>query len=87
MTLGGLRQPGFVFPLRYLFKKTQEIKGGIVVAKTLAKLTFGVAALAAATGFGSSSGLAYGDAPWCAVINIGTGTVPIPHIRGVLPFG
>jgi hypothetical protein len=57
MTLGGLRQPGFVFPLRYLFKKTQEIKGG-VVAKTLAKLTFGVAALAAATGFGSSSGLA-----------------------------
>jgi hypothetical protein len=75
MTLGGLRQPGFVFPLRYLFKKTQEIKGGIVVAKTLAKLTFGVAALAAATGFGSSSGLAYGDAPWCAVINIGTGTV------------
>src|ERR1700746_3462589 len=71
MTLGGCRQPGFVFPLRYLFKKTQEIKGGTVVAKTLAKLTFGVAALAAATGFGSSSSRAYGDAPWCAVINLG----------------
>jgi len=41
------------------------------VAKTLAKLTFGIAALAAATGFGSSSSRAYGDAPWCAVINLG----------------
>jgi hypothetical protein len=51
--------------------QTQETKGGIVVAKTLAKLTFGIAALAAATGFGSSSSRAYGDAPWCAVINLG----------------
>ena len=43
--------------------------------KTLAKLTFGVAALAAATSFGTSPSHAYGDAPWCAVINIGAGTV------------
>jgi hypothetical protein len=41
--------------------------GGIVVAKTLAKLTFGIAALAAATWFGISFSRAYGDAPWCAV--------------------
>ena len=41
--------------------------GGIVVAKTLAKLTFGIAALAAATWFGISISRAYGDAPWCAV--------------------
>src|SRR5215469_17681180 len=34
--------------------------GGIVVAKI-------PAALAAATWFGTSSGHAYGDAPWCAV--------------------
>ena len=43
--------------------------------KTFAKLTFGVAALAAATSFGTSPSQAFGDAPWCAVINIGTGTV------------
>src|SRR6516164_5723028 len=39
----------------------------IVVAKTLAKLTFSIAALAAATWFGISFSQAYGDAPWCAV--------------------
>ncbi len=50
-------------------------KGEIVVTKSLAKLTFGIAALAAATWVGTSSSRAYGDAPWCAVINIGTGTV------------
>ena len=43
--------------------------------KTLAKLIFGGAALAAATLFGTSTSRAYGDAPWCAVINIGKGTV------------
>ena len=45
------------------------------MVKNLAKLTFGVAALTAATSFGSSPSHASGDAPWCAVINIGTGTV------------
>jgi hypothetical protein len=45
------------------------------MTKTLSKLTFGVAALAAAMSFGTSPSGAYGDAPWCAVINIGTGTV------------
>jgi len=43
------------------------------VAKTLAKLTIGIAALGAATWFGSSTGLAYGDAPWCAVIPVNGG--------------
>jgi len=42
---------------------------------TLSKLTFGMAALAAAMSFGTSPSAAYGDAPWCAVINIGQGTV------------
>jgi hypothetical protein len=60
--------------LRCLFK-TQETNGGLVVLKTLAKLIFGVAALAAATSFGTSTSRAYGDTPWCAVINIGQGTV------------
>ena len=45
------------------------------MAKTLPKLTIGIAALAAATWFGTSSSRASGDAPWCAVINIGVGTV------------
>jgi hypothetical protein len=40
------------------------------VAKTLATLTFGIAALAAATWFGTSSSGSYGDAPWCAVTNL-----------------
>ena len=43
--------------------------------KTLAKLAFGVAALAAATSFGASPSHASGDAPWCAVINTGQGNV------------
>jgi len=37
---------------------------------TLAKLTIGVAALATAMWFGTSSSRAYGDAPWCAVITL-----------------
>jgi hypothetical protein len=45
------------------------------VLKTLAKLTFGVAALAAATSFGTSPSHASGNAPWCAVIEIGTGSI------------
>ena len=61
--------------LRCLFKRTQETNGGLVVLKTLAKLIFGGAALAVATLFGTSTSRAYGDAPWCAVINIGKGTV------------
>jgi len=47
----------------------------LVVLKTLAKLTFGIAALAAATSFGSSPSQAFGDAPWCAVKNLGKGDV------------
>jgi hypothetical protein len=43
--------------------------------KTPAKLIFGITALAAATSFGISTSRAFGDAPWCAVIEIGTGTV------------
>jgi hypothetical protein len=56
-------------------RETQETKGGIVMTKTLAKLMFGIAVLAAATGFGSSPTRAYGDAPWCAVIGLGKGDV------------
>ena len=41
----------------------------------LAKLTFAIAALATATWFGTSPSRAYGDAPWCAVVNIGAGDV------------
>ena len=61
--------------LRCLFKRAQETNGGLVVLKTLAKLIFGGAALAVATLFGTSTSRAYGDAPWCAVINIGKGAV------------
>jgi hypothetical protein len=46
-----------------------------VVVKTLAKLTIGIAILAVSAWFGTSSSRAYGDAPWCTVINIGPGTV------------
>jgi hypothetical protein len=45
------------------------------VPKALAKLAIGIAALAAATWFGTSPSHASGDAPWCAVINNGQGTV------------
>ena len=40
------------------------------MAQALAKLTIGVAALATATWFGTSSSRAYGNAPWCAVITL-----------------
>ena len=43
--------------------------------KTFAKLAFGIAAIAVATWFGTSSSRAGGDAPWCAVVNIGAGDV------------
>ena len=39
--------------------------------KTLAKLMFGIAALAATTSLGTTTSRAYGDAPWCAVYSIG----------------
>jgi hypothetical protein len=42
-----------------------------VAKESLAKLTFGVAALAAVMCFGTSASRAFGDAPWCAVINLG----------------
>jgi hypothetical protein len=45
------------------------------VPKILANLTFGIAAIAATTCFGVVSGRAGGDAPWCAVMNIGNGTM------------
>ena len=39
--------------------------------KTLVKLTLVIATLAAATSFGTSTSRAFGDAPWCAVKNLG----------------
>ena len=46
-----------------------------VMAKTLAKMSIAIATLALATWFGTSPSRAFGDAPWCAVINIETGDV------------
>jgi Protein of unknown function (DUF3551) len=43
--------------------------------KPFARLIFGIAALAAAMSFGTSPSHASGDAPWCAVISIGQGSV------------
>jgi len=49
----------------------RRTNGGLVVLKTLAKLIFGIAALAATTSLGTTTSRAYGDAPWCAVYSIG----------------
>jgi hypothetical protein len=43
---------------------------GLIMLKTPAKLIFGIAALATAISFGTSTSRAFGDAPWCAVKNI-----------------
>jgi hypothetical protein len=43
--------------------------------KTVTKLTLAAAAFAAATGIDVPASHAFGDAPWCAVINVGTGEV------------
>jgi len=52
-------------------------KKGLIMLKTLARLIFGIAALAAATSFGTSSSRAYGYgyAPWCAEIAVSQGSV------------
>ena len=50
-------------------------KKGPIVLKTPAKLIFGIVALAAAILFGTSPSRAFGDAPWCAVKNLGKGDV------------
>ena len=62
----------------------RRTNGGLVVLKTLAKLIFGIAALAATTSLGTTTSRAYGDAPWCAVYSIGkdlTGTANIALSR------
>jgi hypothetical protein len=43
--------------------------------KSLTKLMLATVTLAAALGFHVPASFAYGDAPWCAVINLGTGDV------------
>jgi hypothetical protein len=59
---------GFISPLR---RSLNINRGRIVVAKTFAKMALGITALVVTTWFGTSSSRAYGDAPWCAVINLG----------------
>jgi hypothetical protein len=46
-----------------------------MIASKFARLTAAIAIIAAVTSLGAASGRAGGNAPWCAVINIGTGTV------------
>jgi len=43
------------------------------MATTTAKLTIAGIAFAAATCLGASASYAYGDAPWCAVMELGPG--------------
>jgi hypothetical protein len=54
---------------------TRKPRKKLPTLRVATKLTFGIAALVATMSFGTSPSRAYGDAPWCAVINIGTGTV------------
>jgi hypothetical protein len=42
----------------------------LIMLKTSAKLIFGIASVAAATSFGTTTSRAFGDAPWCAVKNL-----------------
>jgi len=50
-------------------KTYMKPKKGLIMLKTPAKLIFCIAALTAATSFGTSTSRAFGDAPWCAVVN------------------
>jgi hypothetical protein len=43
--------------------------------KTATKLTIAAIVLAAATGLYAPPSYAFGDAPWCAVINLGMGEI------------
>jgi len=46
-----------------------------MIASKFARLTAAIAVVAGITWLGTASGHAAGNAPWCAVINIGQGTV------------
>jgi hypothetical protein len=46
-----------------------------MIVSKFARLTAAVAVIAAVTCLGATSGQAGGDAPWCAVINVGNGTM------------
>ena len=46
-----------------------------MIASQFTRLTAAIAIIAAVTCLGAGSGRAGGNAPWCAVIIIGTGTV------------
>jgi hypothetical protein len=46
-----------------------------IMVKTTARLMLASAALVGAMCFETSASYAFGDAPWCAVIEIGTGAV------------
>jgi hypothetical protein len=58
-------QAGIYFPVAVFVKAHGGSQGGTVVAISPAKMRIGIAAVAAATLFGTSSSRAYGDAPWC----------------------
>ena len=47
----------------------------VMIASKFARLTAAIAIIAAVTCLGAASGRAFGDAPWCAVVNIGPGAV------------
>ena len=49
----------------------------VIVTKTMVRLTAAIAAVAAALCLQVSASQAqyYGDAPWCAVLDVGTGSV------------
>jgi hypothetical protein len=46
-----------------------------MIASKFARLTAAIAIIAAVTCLGAASSRAGGNAPWCAVIDIGVGTV------------
>jgi hypothetical protein len=48
-------------------------RSGVNIMTSLTKTLVAAGAFAAAMGFSISAGYAYGDAPWCAVVNMGKG--------------
>jgi hypothetical protein len=54
---------------------TTKIILAAAIRSKFARLTAAIAVIAAVTCLGATSGRAGGNAPWCAVIDIGTGDV------------
>src|SRR6516225_8644565 len=75
MRRGGLRQPGFVLPLRCLFKRDTKPEEGLVCAENACETHVWCRCPCSGDIVWNFAKPCLWQCPWCAVIEIGTGSV------------